>query len=53
VDLSQPLDLFDLGGMVNGEDALSSEALFAKELCDLLVSFEAVIPRPVRRLLAF
>jgi hypothetical protein len=44
VDLSQPLDFVDLGGKVNEKDALSSEALFAKELCDLLVSLEAAIP---------
>jgi hypothetical protein len=44
VDLSQPFDFVDLGRRVNEKDALSSVVLFAKELCDLLVSLEAAIP---------
>jgi hypothetical protein len=37
------LDFDDLGGKVNEADVLSSETLFAKELCDLLVNLEAAI----------
>jgi hypothetical protein len=37
------LDFDDLGGKVNEAGLLSSETLFVKELCDLLVNLEAAI----------
>jgi hypothetical protein len=47
VDLRRPLDFLDCDVKVNEAGALApnSEALFAEELCNLLVSLEAAIPR--------
>jgi hypothetical protein len=46
VELSQPLDFVDGGEKVNEAATLApnSNALFAKELCDLLASLEVVSP---------
>jgi hypothetical protein len=46
VDLDQPLDFVDRVGRSNEAAALepSSKALFAKDLCNLLVSLEAASP---------
>jgi hypothetical protein len=57
VDISQPLDFVDHGVKVNEAGALApnSEALFAEELYNLLVSLEVAIPgsgKEIARLLS-
>jgi hypothetical protein len=44
VDLGQSLDIVDLGGKLSDAAAPSSEALFAKELLNLLMRLEVAIP---------